>query len=349
MAEVAVICYTDICLAAYKLPKDSGATLLSLISNVKHDLEAWIFSPTKPYTHGADMLNAGVILDRKMLMRDADFALLQLSPKYFIDSLDTFRSNASRPLTMNASRLKVGVLVESELSHEKILPAKEYRRMGNYTMQTFFTLTRLHQDHLNSPGVIGSSSSNISNTSKNPATQGNASIVMRSKSAFGSPLSLAVHNDNSDDNTHGDRTDYTDADIVDMIHDILLIIRAQPAYILSCPECANDPNEVAKVIITITTYLNDPSPILSDVASSCLYTIHQPKMIHLWDTSDTFMITYWEISSQVLLLVSDYIMNHRHGKGLGLKRLINLLKQLLGSNLDVLASRTVSLSSSDPP
>ncbi|CAO3597273.1 unnamed protein product [Absidia cylindrospora] len=323
MSEVSVICYTDICLAGHKVPKDGGSALWLLVPEVMQDLQEWFFNPTKPYIHGAEMANAGVLLDRKMLMRDADLALIQLSLKYFLTSIEHFILNDDIPLAMKASRLKCGVLVETELSHESIIPAEDYESMGNHTKQVLFLLTNVRHEQLNDPSKKNIGTNNIN--------------AVRSKSVSVPHISFG-NNSNIGGNKNNNPEKMNAKDLEDMIHDILLIIRNQPSYILRCTECVNNPLEIAHVIVTIASYLNDPSPVLADVASDCIYALHQPDIVPLWDRSNTFVTNYWEISSQIILLVSDFILNHRHGKGLGLKRLVNLLKQLLASQLNTLNS-----------
>lgn len=324
MSEISVICYTDICLAAHKISKEGGSALWNLVPDVIEDLQSWISNPTKPYTRGTDLVNAGVLLDGKMLMRDADFALIQLSTKYIANSHTVITSNEDRSLEMKASRLKVGVLVETKIVDKTVVPSEEKIYMATSTKELFFRLTRLHQDRINSintKGIKGAKATNIPNITKSKHTT-NRPLVFHGSS-----------NKNRDDVNH--------LDIDDMIHDIMVILKGNPSYLLTCAGCINNPKEVYNIITTITTYLNDPVPILADEASSCLYALHQPDIILLWDKTERFFVTYWEISSQVLLLVSEYILNHRRRKGLGLKRLMNLLKQLLDSQLDFLNSHRV--------
>ncbi|CAO3591301.1 unnamed protein product [Absidia cylindrospora] len=320
MSEVSVICYTDICLAAYKLSKDGGSAVWNMVPDVVEDLQSWLFSPTKPYVSGSDLVNAGVVLDRKLLVRDADFSLLQLSPKYFAESMEHLTADENCHITeKKASRLKACVMVETELCNEKVLPRKEYEAMANLTKRMFFKLSDERKTRPTKP-------------------QPKNTPGIRLKSSLPHPLAPLS---NSGSISRNNKMDGLDID--DMIHDILVIIRINPAHILSCPDCISNPNEVANIITTIATYLNDSSMILADVASSCLYALHQPEIIPLWDTSEGFLRTYWEISSQVILTVADHILNHRHGKGLGLKRLMNLLKQLLDAKVKVLDTHHVSI------
>jgi hypothetical protein len=221
-------------------------------------------------------------------------------------------------IDMKASRLKVGVMVETELSHRNVLPRKEYEAMANLTKRIFFNLSNLRQSQPIKP----------INTK--------TSTGIRLKSSLPHPLAPLSGSSNRNNKIN-------DIDIDDMIHDILVIIRTNPAYILSCPDCISNPDEVANIITTIATYLNDSSLILADVASSCLYALHQPEIIPLWDTSTSFLQTYWEISSLVILTVSDNILNHHHGQGLGLKRLTNLLKQLLDAKFRIMETHQVSI------
>ncbi|KAI8078788.1 uncharacterized protein BX664DRAFT_367193 [Halteromyces radiatus] len=329
MPEVSVICYTDICLLAGRLARDSGAALWNLVPDVMDDLQNWILDPLRPFSHGSDMLNAGIVLDRLILVRDADYSLIRLSHQFMLKSTHVYYSGSDCPLMLKASKLKVGALMESENPPFVQIPVDIHGAIGNRTRHLFFWLTSLHKERLSKPNSKRNTASGSSNNNNN--SNNLAAITIKPK-----PTKSYSFSGNSTKKANINPFDNEGVDIDDMIFDVLTIINARSEHLFYEPSHAGNSEEIARVITTTASYLNDPSQKLADIASSCLYSLHQSETIMMWADTSNFLIAYWQVSSQVLRVLAQTMLHHHPGRGLSLKSLLNLLKQLLTARISFL-------------
>ncbi|CAO3616009.1 unnamed protein product [Cunninghamella blakesleeana] len=306
MSEISVICYTDVCIAISKL-EDSipKSPLWKLLPDVENGLQQWLFSPIQPFIYGTDLVHAGITIDHQALISNADVSLLTVSPKYCLNSFKKNYLNTKASFTSKI--MKLNAIMHIELmgnNNNKISLYTDItlEELADSTRKLFFQLTDIHSKKSFHP--IDTSTS----IPKSPATK------------------------LTNINNIGDSFNIDNA-----IQNIMILMRYKPQYgFLTTKE--TNLLESEKLLVTITNLLNHPSLILAETAASCLITLHKVENILLWNKLGYCISTFWKISSQVMFLISQQILNHQYRKGLDLKQLLILIKQLFLARLNFLKS-----------
>ncbi|CAO3627454.1 unnamed protein product [Cunninghamella echinulata] len=307
--EIAVICYTDICTAASKIDDGTvpSSPLWRLLPEAENGLKQWLYSPIQPYIYGSDLVHSGITIDHQTLLYNADVSLLTISPTYCLESLKMFYLNGKVPLT--AKITKLNALLHMKLNGiDNINDVSPHNNislevLADSTRRLFFQLTEVHNRH-----SFQSTSTSLS------ITQSSAS----------GRLTNANYLDDS-----------SNIDVA--IQNIMVLIQLQPQYAFATTKNDNMA-ETERLLIMITNYLNHPSAMVSEIAASCLLTLHEVDNILLWDKLGYHISAFWKISSQVIFLISQQILNRQQQKGLDLKQLLSFLKQLFISRLKFLKS-----------
>lgn len=312
MSEISVICYTDICTAISKLD-DSVPTspLWQLLSDVENGMQEWLFSSIQPFIYGTDLVYAGITIDHQALICNADVSLLTISPKYCLESFKKYYLNAKASLASKIIKLNAIMYIElrSNNSNNKMSLHTDIslEELADSTRNLFFQLTNIH-------------------------SKKTFHSIDTSTSIPKSPSTKLTNINNICDSLNIDNA----------IQNIMILMRYQPQYVFLTTKKTNLV-ESEKLLVTITNFLNHPSLILAETAASCLITLHKAENILLWNKMGYYISTFWKISSQVIFLISQQILNRQHGKGLGLKQLLILLKQLFLARQKFLKSYRVMI------
>ncbi|KAI8064150.1 hypothetical protein BC940DRAFT_357286 [Gongronella butleri] len=335
IAEVAVVCYTDICMVAAKLPRDEGTAVWSILPDVILDMETWIFDSKKPFAHSAELLNSGVQLDDRLLLTRADAALSEVSDTYARESTIRFYINDDAPLVAKACKLKSGAFLSIPDASNRSSMTGMKSLVAEKTRQLFIKLTKMHCErvsatqsthdpfpkHMAPTSLPGSTSSSPSGH-----VQAHHHKPFSRNKHFRRISSAIVHTINTP----------STIDIDHVLVDLLQIIRVQPQTILDAGSGANVAGEVYQVILCILKLLKDPAHALADNAATCLVRLHQPDAIMCWDSSNQYVYTFWKVSSQIIFTLAKQILNFRPDNGIGLKQLLNVLKNIVASGVSFL-------------
>ncbi|KAI9277397.1 hypothetical protein BY458DRAFT_433218 [Sporodiniella umbellata] len=123
---------------------------------------------------------------------------------------------------------------------------------------------------------------------------------------------------------------------VELILDVLYLYKADPQLAISGYTTESFAENMT-LIIAITKNVGDTNPFVRNAAGECLVQLHASHHILLWSPSSYLTETFWKVSSQVLLILSQQLLS-----GEPSKRLLDLVKRLLRLRNEFLQAHSIS-------
>ncbi|KAI8373844.1 hypothetical protein BD560DRAFT_393755 [Blakeslea trispora] len=309
MAELAAICYVDICKAATYLPKTEVYSIRNIVPEVENELRGQLFDSERPLISESLMSGLGIIVDHRSLLADCLVAMFRLNPRHALRSLFPACLEQRAPTLFKISLVKACLAIAIE----------ENRLPWNPSVTALYEpisglLRKLFIDFANRDATkLDPNSSNQFSGRK--AMMNNPSNDKKVKS------NMILMNQNSER--------------LELILDMLRLYQIDPKLaILGDNEDRAEKNPIA--IVAITSCLREPNQYVRDAAAMCLYKLHSPNYIVEWGPSPQFMETFWRISSQAVFTLAKQLLDNRERDD-GLKRLLELLKKLFESRNEFLA------------
>lgn len=115
MAELAAICYVDICKAAtYVAKSDASAALRHIVPDIENELKSQLFDSEKPLIPDSLMSGFGIIIDHRSLLADCLVAMFRLNPRHALRSLFPICLDRRSPTLFKISMVKACLVIASE-------------------------------------------------------------------------------------------------------------------------------------------------------------------------------------------------------------------------------------------
>jgi hypothetical protein len=114
MAELAAICYVDICKAATYVSKTDASALRHIVPDVENELRGQLFDPEKPLIADSLMSGLGIIIDHRSLLADCLVAMFRLNPRHAMRSLFPACLDYRAPTLFKISLVKACLAIASE-------------------------------------------------------------------------------------------------------------------------------------------------------------------------------------------------------------------------------------------
>ncbi|KAI8078349.1 hypothetical protein BDF21DRAFT_43098 [Thamnidium elegans] len=305
MAELAAICYVDICKAATYVSKTDASALRHIVPDVENELRGQLFDPEKPLIADSLMSGLGIIIDHRSLLADCLVAMFRLNPRHAMRSLFPSCLDHRAPTLFKISLVKACLAIASE---ENRLPWNP-------------SVTALY-DSLSGPLrklFIEFSSKDFSKSDQSNNVN----------------LRKPVNNLVSEKKSKKDilRVDQN-SERLELILDMLRLYQTDPKLaVRGDNEDRFEKNAAA--MVAITNCLREQNQYVRDAAAMCLFKLHSPNYILEWSPTPNFMESFWRISSQVVFALAKQLLDNRERDD-GLKRLLELLKRLFESRNEFL-------------
>ncbi|KAI9475616.1 MAG: hypothetical protein EXX96DRAFT_506141 [Benjaminiella poitrasii] len=308
MAELAAICYVDICKATTYVSKSDPSALRNIVPDVEHELRVQLFDPEKPLIADSLMSGLGIIIDHRSLLADCLVAMFRLNPRHTLRNLFPACLDQRAPTLFKISLVKACLAIASE---ENRLPWNP-------------SVTALY-DSLSGP----LKSLFIEFASKDYSKMDNTAINYGTNSR--KPM---ISNPANDKKAKKDIRVDPYSERLELILDMLRLYQTDPKLAIRGDN--NDRFEKnAVAMVAITNCLREQNQFVRDAAAMCLFKLHQPSYILEWSPAPHFMDSFWKISSQVVFALAKQLLDTRE-KDDGLKRLLELLKKLFESRNEFL-------------
>ncbi|KAI8972992.1 hypothetical protein BDB01DRAFT_839035 [Pilobolus umbonatus] len=311
VAELAAICYVDVCKAATYVSKSDTSALRHLVPDIESELRGQLFDPERPLITDSVMSGLGIIIDHRGLLADCLVAMFRLNPRHALRSLFPACLDTRAPTLFKISLVKACLSIASEENRLPWNPSVTalYDSLCGPLRKLFIEFTS--KDY---PKMNISNSVNMPNVNSRKMMLQGTTVDKKSKKS-----DVRV-----DQNTER----------MELILDMLRLYQADPK--LAIRGSGEDRIEMnAITMVAITNCLREPNQYVRDAAATCLYQLHSTDYIKEWSPSNNFMESFWIISSQVVFALAKQLLDNRDKED-GTKRLLELLKKLFESRNDFL-------------
>ncbi|RCH99371.1 Ras GTPase activating protein ira2, partial [Rhizopus stolonifer] len=288
MAELATICYVDICKAATYVAK-SDSPLGRLLPDIEAELRNQLFDPEKPLISDSLMSGLGIIIDHRTLLADCMVAMYRLNPRQALNKIFASCLDSRAPTLFKISLVKACLAIASE---ENKLP-------WNSSIVTLYDalagpLRKLFVEFAN----------------KDIKEVVNRKLMLTDKRSKRDNLVRVDLN--------GER--------LELILDMLRLYQTDPKLAIRGDD-EDRLEQNAMAMVAIANCLCEQDQYVRDAAAMCLFKLHSPDYILEWGPAPVFMETFWKIGSQILFALGKQLLDMRE-KDDSLKRLLDLLKRL---------------------
>ncbi|KAI8137099.1 hypothetical protein BJV82DRAFT_547510 [Fennellomyces sp. T-0311] len=300
MAELAAICYVDICKAATYVSKSDVSALRHIVPDIENELKEKLFDIQRPLIADSLMGNLGIIIDHRCLLADCLVAMFRLNPRGVIHSLFPTCLDDRAPTLFKMSLVKACLA----------LAAEENRLPWNPSVSALYDslcgpLRRLFLDF----------------TSRDPAKSETSSQTATPSGR------KTIINPSIDKKSKRDVRTMISTERCELVLDVLRLYQTDPKLaILGDNDDRYEQN--ASVMVAITNCLRDQRPIVRDAAAECLIKLHARDYIMVWGSANRFIEAFWKISSQVVFTLAKQLLDTRERDD-GLKKLLDLLARIL--------------------
>ncbi|RUS29150.1 hypothetical protein BC938DRAFT_480989 [Jimgerdemannia flammicorona] len=310
LADVAAICYVDICKASTYVSKNDMSALRHIVPEIENELKEKLFDPSRPF------LNSDNAIDQA-LMTDCLTALFRLNPRNALRSLiPVCLEGKQEDRAPTAFKL---VLVKSCLA----IAAEEHRLPWNPSISSMYSslatpLRKLFQENYS--------------REKNTPSDAPAPIRARGVTMGGN------------ERRQKKLAQEEASDKVELTLNMLRLYCKDPLLAVYISGDGSDHfEENFNLMGNITACLRDSNATIKTVASNCLLSLQSPTYIPRWGPTDSIMETFWKISSNVVFNIARQILEYREREE-GLKMLLDLLRQLLEKRNEFLRNHQESAS-----
>jgi neurofibromin 1 len=114
MAELAAICYVDICKAATYVARSDASALRHIVPDIENELKGQLFDSEKPLIADSMMSGLGIIIDHRSLLADCLVAMFRLNPRHALRSLFPSCLDRRAPTLFKISLVKACLAIASE-------------------------------------------------------------------------------------------------------------------------------------------------------------------------------------------------------------------------------------------
>ncbi|KAI8975307.1 hypothetical protein BDF20DRAFT_914255 [Mycotypha africana] len=304
MAELAAICYVDICKAATYVAKSETSILRRIVADIENELRTQLFDPEKPLITDSLMSGLGIIIDHRTLLADCLTAMFRLNPRFALRSLFPACLEQRAPTLFKISLVKACLAIAAEENRLPWNPSVTalYNSLASQLRDTFIEFAS--KDFSKIEGNGSNNNSNNNNLAGRKAMINTPNNEKKSKK-----------------DTHSEQS----SERLELVLDMLRLYQTDPNLAIR----GNEDDRIEKnaaVLVAITTCLREPNQSVKDTAAMCLYKLHTPAYILEWSPSQS-MESFWKISSQVVFTLAKQLLDNRE-KDDGIKRLLDLLKRL---------------------
>ncbi|KAI7862201.1 hypothetical protein BDF14DRAFT_1858538 [Spinellus fusiger] len=298
-AELAAICYVDICKAANYVGVDDTSALRKIVPEIEKELKERLFDIESPLIADGLMNSLGIIIDHRYLLADSIVALFRLEPQGAMKTLLPICMNERAPPPFKLSLVKACLVISMEENRLPWSPS-----IACVYSILCLPLKRLFLETLRNDPY-----------KSEPANQSSRKLAVAVDKKLKREKD-AVH------------------ERLELLLDLLRLFQADPKMALY-----GEPGEKTELntvlMVSIAQCLRESNQAVRDAAAEALSKLHLPHYAFEWGPPESSMEVFWKISSQVLFVLAKQLLDNRE-KDDSLKKLLDLLKRLLISRNDFL-------------
>lgn len=315
-AELAAICYVDICKAATYVPKDMSIALRHIVPDIEIELKQRLFDIQQQLPADRFGTNLGIIIDQRCLLADCLMAMFRLNPRHVLRNLFPACLSERAPTLFKMSLVKACLAITSEECNLPWNPtsAALYDLMGG-------PLRKLLLDVTSRDAVAKSEISSLTSS-----TNGRKTNIISAATDKKKKTEVLQRNDGGNDR-------------LDLILDLLRLYQSDPMLAIR-GDSEDRFEQNAATMVAMANCLRENNSVVRDAAAECLFKLHSSEAIMEWGNSEQFMVAFWKISSQIVFTVAKQLLDTRERND-SLKKLLDLLKKLLICRNDFLTLHQV--------
>ncbi|CAO3650284.1 unnamed protein product [Mucor fragilis] len=304
MAELAAICYVDICKAATYVAKSDASALRHIVPDVENELRGQLFDPEKPLIADSLMSGLGIIIDHRSLLADCLVAMFRLNPRHALRSLFPACLDQRAPTLFKISLVKACLAIASEENRLPWNPSVTvlYDSLSGPLRKLFIEFASKDYSKMDSGSI-------------NYGPNSRKNIISNNANDKKSRKDVARVDQNSER--------------LELILDMLRLYQTDPKLAIK-GESEDRFEKNAQALVAITNCLRESNQYVRDAAAMCLFKLHSPTYIVEWSPSPNFIESFWKISSQIVFTLAKQLLDNRERDD-GIKRLLELLKKLFES------------------
>ncbi|KAI9282283.1 hypothetical protein BY458DRAFT_429071 [Sporodiniella umbellata] len=301
MAELAAICYVDICRAATYVSKNDMTAIRQIVPDIETELIDKLFDSNRTGVTEQRANSLGVYVDYQGLMSSCIVALFRLDPEKTVNRLIPSCFEFTAPVMFKTGVLKAAVIIVSEQNRLPwIAPvSKLYNTLCSRIRALFLESVQLE---------IRDKPDTASQTSRK------SGVRPRRDTKTVVPERL------------------------ESVLDVLHLYQADPQFAI-LGDSAGRLEQNASLMVAIAKYTNDYNSSLRDAASDCLTKLYAPDTIPQWGQPGAFMEPFWKISSQVLYTLAKKLLDEKSSESKSLlellKRLLTQSNEFLRKHRDM--------------
>ncbi|ORX62830.1 hypothetical protein DM01DRAFT_1403269 [Hesseltinella vesiculosa] len=301
-AELAAMCFVDLCKAATFLPlKDPSIALRHIVPDIEAELKQKLFDPHQPLISDSLSQNLGVIIDHRCLLADSLVAMFKLNPHHVLRNLFPVCFSDRSPTLFKLSVVKACLALTSDECALPWNPSPEllYSYLGTPLRLLFLDVTSREIKSDTAPTATNA-------LPRKPNLMANAEkkkkeVLQQRAEASNERLELIL--------------------------DLLRLYQNDP--MLAIRGDADDLYEQnAATMVAMANCLREPNPVVRQAAAECLFKLHSTDAIEEWGRHEQFMEAFWIISSQIVFTIAKQLLDSRERND-SLKKLLDLLQRLL--------------------
>ncbi|KAI9310474.1 hypothetical protein BX666DRAFT_2126182 [Dichotomocladium elegans] len=314
MAELAAICYIDICKAATYVSDPEDSALRLLVPEVESELINKLFDIHNPLIADSLMVNLGIVIDHHCLLADCLVALFRLNSEGTIPRLFPICLNERAPVLFKSSLIKACLILATDENQFPWNPSISvlYDYMCAPLRRLFIELSSTR------PEVNSHFSTASRKMAINPSIDKKKRMDTRTTANYGNNFTATSAATSS---TAEDTQKY-------------LLLEMLQLYQID-PNNGDRFEQNLMMMVAITHTLRDPRPYVRDCAAECLIRLHSPDCVMAWGPSHRYMEAFWRISSQVVYNIARQLLDTRESVTY-IKKLLGILSKILAQRNDFL-------------
>ncbi|KAG0184581.1 Ras GTPase activating protein ira2 [Apophysomyces sp. BC1034] len=298
-ADIAAVCYVDLCKAATYVPPTEDSVLRHIAADIEDDLKDKIWNFTRPATADSIFASAGYSIDIQSLTTDYLLAQLRLDLDNTLRTLVPTCLDDSAPIVFKLALAKSCLAITQD----------DARLSWNPTIDLMYgsLCTILRKLFLQTvAGEFGST-------------------AKLDPSSLSSQRKLTKKDSTSDAHLR-----------IELIQDLLRLFREDPLLALLGND-TDRVEQNAAFMTGLAHLIQHPDYTIHQGAGECVYKLHLSGHIIKWGPEATMMVNFWRISSQAVFSLARQMLDNKRGEE-GLKMLLDLLMKLLLARNDYLRS-----------
>ncbi|KAI9489055.1 hypothetical protein BDB00DRAFT_771458 [Zychaea mexicana] len=310
-ADIAAMCYVDLCKAATYVPPTDDCVLRHIAADIEDDLQEKVWDFSRNVAHdAAATASLGYTINHQALVTDYLLARLRLDPEVALQHIVPQVLDESVPITFKIALVKSCLEIARDENRLPWNPSIQSMYSSLCTPLRKLFLQAMNQELMSKDGGAQASAP------KKVMTGPDGRVIVRATPSVAQSR-------------------------IELLQDLLRLFRVDPLLaLLGSDNDAVEDNSA--IMIGMANLFQHYDQGIRQLASECLSKLHLSDNIVRWGPESKTMINFWRISSKVVFVLAKQILDNKQGEE-GLKSLLTLLIKLLSARNEFLGNNQVSL------